>query len=173
MAFDILWSFGVHPGSVLRLSLVAAAARHLTTTTTADFWLADLLHASSPQAVNRLQLSFASFAVINLQRDLPPQECARAGRAKKKGRLPGPSSSLSKCSLNWGSAPVLESWRGVVHHPAATHSVHVHDTGLTARQTVAPQQQQAGVGRRQQVVGRLAGYVHCTRGTHRHREAGG
>jgi hypothetical protein len=32
-----------------------------------------------------MQLRFASFAVINLRRDLHPQECARAGRTKKKG----------------------------------------------------------------------------------------
>jgi len=32
-----------------------------------------------------MQLRFASFAVINLRRDLHPQECARAGRTKGKG----------------------------------------------------------------------------------------
>jgi hypothetical protein len=31
-----------------------------------------------------MQLRFASFAVINLRRDLHPQECARAGRTMKK-----------------------------------------------------------------------------------------
>jgi hypothetical protein len=31
-----------------------------------------------------MQLRFASFAVINLLRNLHPQECARAGRTKKK-----------------------------------------------------------------------------------------
>ena len=31
-----------------------------------------------------MQLRFASFAVINLRRDLHPQECAHAGRTKKK-----------------------------------------------------------------------------------------
>jgi len=30
-----------------------------------------------------MQLRFASFAVINLRRDLHPQECARAGRTSK------------------------------------------------------------------------------------------
>ena len=30
-----------------------------------------------------MQLRFASFAVINLRRDLHPQECAHAGRTKK------------------------------------------------------------------------------------------
>jgi hypothetical protein len=29
-------------------------------------------------------LRFASFAMINLRRDLHPQECAHAGRTKKK-----------------------------------------------------------------------------------------
>jgi hypothetical protein len=33
-----------------------------------------------------VQLRFASLAVINSWRDLHPQECARAGRTKKKGR---------------------------------------------------------------------------------------
>ncbi len=31
-----------------------------------------------------MQLRFASFAVINLREDLHLQECARAGRTKKK-----------------------------------------------------------------------------------------
>jgi len=31
-----------------------------------------------------VQLRFASLAVINLRRDLHPQECARAGRTKQK-----------------------------------------------------------------------------------------
>jgi hypothetical protein len=38
------------------------------------------LHASSPQSVTLPQLRFASFAVINLRRDLHPQEYAHAGR---------------------------------------------------------------------------------------------
>ena len=32
-----------------------------------------------------MQLRFASFAVINLRRDLHPQECAHAGRTNEKG----------------------------------------------------------------------------------------
>ena len=36
-----------------------------------------------------MQLRFASFAVINLRRDLHPQECAHAGRTNKKGRRSG------------------------------------------------------------------------------------
>ena len=31
-----------------------------------------------------MQLRFASFAVINLRWDLHPQECARAGRTRKR-----------------------------------------------------------------------------------------
>jgi len=42
------------------------------------------LHASCPHSVTLMQLRFASLAVINSWRDLPPQECARAGRTKKK-----------------------------------------------------------------------------------------
>jgi len=33
-----------------------------------------------------MQLRFTSFAVINLRRDLYPQECAHAGRTKKNAR---------------------------------------------------------------------------------------
>ena len=46
--------------------------------------LAASLHASSPHSVALVQLRFASFAVINLRRDLHPQECAHAGRTKKR-----------------------------------------------------------------------------------------
>ena len=42
--------------------------------------LAASLHASSPHSVTLMQLRFTSFAVINLRRDLHPQECAHAGR---------------------------------------------------------------------------------------------
>ena len=45
--------------------------------------LAASLHASFPHSVTLMQLRFASFAVINLRRDLHPQECAHAGRTKK------------------------------------------------------------------------------------------
>jgi len=40
-----------------------------------------------------MQLRFTSFAVINLRRDLHPQECARAGRTMKKGG-PQPSGAV-------------------------------------------------------------------------------
>ncbi|MGK2952678.1 MAG: hypothetical protein ACSLEZ_09880, partial [Thiobacillus sp.] len=49
--------------------------------------LAVSLHASSPQSVTLMQLRFASLAVINLRRDLHPQECAHAGRTQKNARL--------------------------------------------------------------------------------------
>ena len=42
------------------------------------------LHASSLHSVALMQLRFTSFAVINLRRDLHPQECARAGRTQEK-----------------------------------------------------------------------------------------
>ena len=47
--------------------------------------LAASLHASSPHSVTLMQLRFASFAVINLRRDLHPQERAHAGRTQKNG----------------------------------------------------------------------------------------
>ncbi|MDD2947319.1 MAG: hypothetical protein PHD68_06600, partial [Rugosibacter sp.] len=42
------------------------------------------LHASSPRSVTLTQLRFTSFVVINLRRDLHPQECAHAGRTIEK-----------------------------------------------------------------------------------------
>src|SRR6266542_4025544 len=44
------------------------------------------LHASSPHSVTLMQLRFASLVVINSRWDLHPQECAHAGRTKRKGR---------------------------------------------------------------------------------------
>ena len=46
--------------------------------------LAASLNASSPRSVTLTQLRFTSFAVINSRRDFHPQECAHAGRTKKK-----------------------------------------------------------------------------------------
>ena len=46
-----------------------------------------MLHASSPRSVALTQLRFTSLAVINLRRDLHPQECAHAGRTRKKAPL--------------------------------------------------------------------------------------
>lgn len=51
--------------------------------------LAASLHASFPRSVALTQLRFASFAVINLRRDLHPQECAHAGRTKEEPRRGG------------------------------------------------------------------------------------
>ncbi len=42
------------------------------------------LHASSPRSVTLPQLRFTSFAVASSREDLHLQECARAGRTKKK-----------------------------------------------------------------------------------------
>ena len=46
--------------------------------------LAASLHASSPHSVAIMQLRFTSFAVINLREDFHLQECAHAGRTRKK-----------------------------------------------------------------------------------------
>ena len=43
------------------------------------------IHASFPRSVTLTQLRFTSFVVINLRRDLHPQECAHAGRTNKNG----------------------------------------------------------------------------------------
>jgi hypothetical protein len=42
------------------------------------------LHASSPHSVALMRLRFASLVLVNLRRDLHPQECAHAGRTSKK-----------------------------------------------------------------------------------------
>ena len=42
------------------------------------------LHASSPHSVTLMQLRFASLVVINSRWDLHPQECAHAGRTRKR-----------------------------------------------------------------------------------------
>src|SRR6266540_2924320 len=44
------------------------------------------LHASSPHSVTLMQLRFASLVVINSRWDLHPQECAHAGRTRRKPR---------------------------------------------------------------------------------------
>ena len=49
--------------------------------------LAGLLHASFPHSVTLMQLRFASFAVVNLREDFHLQDCAHAGRTKKKKPL--------------------------------------------------------------------------------------
>ena len=42
------------------------------------------LHASSPRSVALTQLRFACLAVASLAGDLHPEECAHAGRTRKK-----------------------------------------------------------------------------------------
>jgi len=42
------------------------------------------LHASSPHSVALMQLRFASLVVINSRWDFHPQECAHAGRTRKR-----------------------------------------------------------------------------------------
>jgi hypothetical protein len=46
--------------------------------------LAVSLHASSPHSVALMQLRFTSFTVVSSRRDFHPQDCAHAGRTKKK-----------------------------------------------------------------------------------------
>jgi hypothetical protein len=46
--------------------------------------LAVSIHASSPHSVALMQLRFTSFAVASLRRDFHPQDCAHAGRTKKR-----------------------------------------------------------------------------------------
>ncbi|WP_223542895.1 hypothetical protein, partial [Pseudomonas sp. GL-B-12] len=45
------------------------------------------IHASSPHSVALMQLRFTSFAVVSLRRDFHPQDCAHAGRTKKRRLL--------------------------------------------------------------------------------------
>ena len=54
------------------------------------------LHASSPQSVTLMQLRFASLAVINLRWDFHPQECAHAGRTKKRAPEGMPADNNSR-----------------------------------------------------------------------------
>ena len=46
-----------------------------------------------------MQLRFTSFAVINLRRDFHPQECAHAGRTKKRARRPHPGARVRKAAM--------------------------------------------------------------------------
>jgi len=50
-----------------------------------------------------MQLRFASFVVINLRRDLHPQECAHAGRTMQKAsqqscEASGPAYNMAACA---------------------------------------------------------------------------
>ena len=92
-------SFAAPPPDLRRLSLdheSFAASCPLTLLGTAFYPVlvhrhAASLHASSPQSVALLQLRFASFAVINSREDLHLQECAHAGRTRKKALAFPPS----------------------------------------------------------------------------------
>ena len=46
-----------------------------------------MLRASFPQSVTLMQLRFTSLTVVSLQEDLHLQECAHAGRTKKRTAL--------------------------------------------------------------------------------------
>ena len=63
------------------------------------------IHASSPPSVALMQLRFTSFAVINLRRDLHPQECAHAGRTKAKAQPFGWAFSYSLVAPRPGLEP--------------------------------------------------------------------
>src|SRR5690606_25940518 len=66
------------------------------------------LHASFPRSVALTQLRFTSFAVINLWRDLHPQECAHAGRTDKNTapkRRGGASWVDVTARRPWGNRP--------------------------------------------------------------------
>lgn len=49
------------------------------------------LHASSPRSVALAQLRFACLAVASLAGDLHPEECAHAGRTRKRAARRSPS----------------------------------------------------------------------------------
>ena len=77
--------------------------------------LAVSLHASFPHSVTLMQLRVASFAVINLRRDLHPQECAHAGRTRgPTGRRPAggfwPARPIYLPSQEIAANPVDGDW---------------------------------------------------------------
>ena len=94
-------SFAAQPPDLHRLALITSFAVFclLALLGSASYpvlvcRLAASLHDSSPHSVSLVQLRFASFVVINLQRDIHPQKCAHAGRTKKRrpeGRPVSPS----------------------------------------------------------------------------------
>jgi hypothetical protein len=51
--------------------------------------LAASIHASSPRSVTLTQLRFTSFAVVNSREDSHLQDCAHAGRTRKKPLFQG------------------------------------------------------------------------------------
>ena len=88
-------SFAAQPPDLRRFALIMRAsrflARSLCSATPSIRFLSIgsqlMLHASSPRSVTLTQLRFTSFAVINLRRDLHPQECAHAGRTREEGAV--------------------------------------------------------------------------------------
>ena len=81
-------SFAAQPPDLRRFALITRASRFIARSPCSaapsirflSIGSQLMLHASSPRSVTLSQLRFASFAVINLRRDLHPQECAHAGR---------------------------------------------------------------------------------------------
>src|SRR5690606_1783059 len=84
-------SFTAQPPDIRRFALITRASRFLARSPCLAaprirfLFIGSQLtfHASFPHSVALVQLRFTSFAVINLWRDLHPQECAHAGRTKK------------------------------------------------------------------------------------------
>ena len=101
-------SFAAQPPDLRRFALITRASRLLARSPCSaapyirflSIGSQLMLHASSPRSVTLSQLRFASFAVINLRRDLHPQECAHAGRTNKKADHRG----LLFCGC-WGGEP--------------------------------------------------------------------
>src|SRR5690606_11946338 len=86
-------SFTAQPPDIRRFALITRASRFLARSPCLAaprirfLFIGSQLtfHASFPHSVALVQLRFTSFAVINLWRDLHPQECAHAGRTRKWG----------------------------------------------------------------------------------------
>src|SRR5690606_10496897 len=84
-------AFTAQPPDIRRFALITRASRFLARSPCLAaprirfLFIGSQLtfHASFPLSVALVQLRFTSFAVINLWRDLQPQECAHAGRTKK------------------------------------------------------------------------------------------
>src|SRR5690606_28860476 len=115
-------SFTAQPPDIRRFALITRASRFLARSPGLAaprirfLFIGSQLtfHASFPHSVALVQLRFTSFAVINLWRDLHPQECAHAGRTKKiptgnrlgfgdlveSGGIEPPSASLPQAVLH-------------------------------------------------------------------------
>ena len=96
-------SFTAQPPDIRRFALITRASRFLARPPCLAaprirfLFIGSQLtfHASFPHSVALVQLRFTSFAVINLWRDLHPQECAHAGRTRKRGLLAAPVALLA------------------------------------------------------------------------------